>query len=85
MLLGRMRLGLELVPRTKTLREKEIELDGHKGVEVETENDSLHITTRIYLVDNALYQTIVSAPLKDNFSSIGRFLDSFRLTPRSKK
>jgi hypothetical protein len=83
-LLGRIKMGLELAPKTKTLHEKEIELDGHKGVEVETENESLHITTRIYWVDNTLYQTMATVPLTDTFSGTGRFLDSFRLIQRSK-
>lgn len=84
-LLGRMKMSLEFAPKTTTLHEKDFELDGHKGVEVETQNDSLHITTRIYLVNNTLYQTMVMAPLTDNFSGTGRFLDSFRLIPRTKE
>jgi hypothetical protein len=83
-LLGRLKMGLELVAKTKTLVDKEIDLDGNKGVEVETVNDTLHIITRIYWINNTLYQTMVTVPATETFSGSARFLDSFRLIPRSK-
>jgi len=84
-LLGRLKMGLELAVKTKTLSEKDIELDGNKGVEVETVNETLHLTTRLYWVNNTLYQTMVSVPATETFSGTARFLDSFRLITRSKE
>jgi hypothetical protein len=83
-LLERMEMGLELVANTKTLNEQKIDLDGHPGVEVETANGKVHVTTRIYLVDNTLYQTMVSVPVAEKFPGTARFLDSFRVIHRSK-
>jgi hypothetical protein len=61
-LLERMKMGLELIPKTNTLNEKKIDLDGHAGVEVETASDTVHITTRIYLVDNTLSRFVPADP-----------------------
>jgi hypothetical protein len=81
-LLERAKLGLLTAPKTKKLHEEQIELDGHTGVELETENDTDHIFTRIYVVNGTLYQSMVTLPVGDRYPSTGRFLDSFRLIPR---
>jgi len=83
-LLERMKMGLELVAHTKTLNERKINLDGHQGEEVETVSDKVHVITRVYLVDNTLYQTMVSVPVIEKFPATARFLDSFRLIHRTK-
>jgi hypothetical protein len=83
-LLERMKIGLELVAHTITLNEKKVDLDGRQGVEVETASDKVHITTRIYLLDNTLYQAMVTVPVTEKFPDTAHFLDSFRLIHRSK-
>ncbi|MFZ1087374.1 MAG: hypothetical protein WAN35_20615 [Terracidiphilus sp.] len=83
-LMDRMMMGIEFVANTKTLNEKKIELDGHGGEEVETISDKVRITTRVYLVDNTLYQTMVTVPVTEKYADTARFLDSFRLIRRSK-
>jgi len=81
-LFERTRLAVISAPRTHKLNEADIELDGHKGVEVETENDTVHIFTRIYLVDRTLYQTMVTVPLAGRYPGTERFLNSFKLMAR---
>lgn len=81
-LLSRAKLGVLAAPRTQKLAELEIELDGHKGIELETESDTGHVFTRIYLVDKTLYQTMVTVPPAGRYPGTARFLDSFQLIPR---
>jgi hypothetical protein len=70
--------------RTHKLNESEIDLDGHKGVEIETENDTVHTFTRIFLMDRTLYQAMVTMPLQSRYLHTARFLDSFKLVARSR-
>lgn len=81
-LFERTRLGVISAPRTHKLNEADIDLDGHKGVELETENDKFHIFTRIYLVDRTLFQTMVTVPLAGRYPGTERFLDSFKVIAR---
>jgi len=74
----RTRLAVISAPRTHKLNEADIDLDGHKGIEIETENDTSHIFTRIYLVDRTLYQTMVTVPLAGRYPGTERFLNSFK-------
>lgn len=84
-LLGLVKLGVVAVPKTRRLNQQEIDLDGHKGVEIETENDTIHTVTRIYAVDRTLYQTIVTYPIGKKFADTNRFLDSLHLISRATK
>ena len=81
-LLTRAKLGVLAPPRTQKLNELDIDLDGHKGIELETASDTEHVFTRIYLVDTTLYQTIVTLPPAGRYPDTSRFLDSFKLIPR---
>ena len=81
-LLQRTRLSVISAPKTHKLNEADLDLDGHKGVEIETENDTAHIFTRIYLVDRTLYQTMVTVPLTGRYPGTERFLNSFKLIAR---
>lgn len=83
-LLERTKLGVLAAPKTRKLNQQEIDLDGHKGVEIETENDTVHTFTRIYLVDRVLYQTIVTFPVAGQYPNTNRFLDSFKLIARAR-
>ena len=83
-LLVRAKLGVIFAPKTRKLSELAIDLDGHKGVEIETENDTVHVITRIYLVDRTLYQTMVSLPVQSQCPCTRRFLDSFKLISRAR-
>jgi len=83
-LLGRTKLGVFSGPKTQKLGETDISLDGYKGVELETVNDTAHIFTRIYMVDKTIYQTMVTLPLGIHYPGTGRFLDSFHLIPRAR-
>ena len=82
---GAHEAGCSRRPHTRKLNEQEIDLDGHKGVEIETENDTVHTFTRIYLVDKTLYQTMVVFPNQTPFAGANRFLDSFKLIERIRK
>ena len=81
-LFERTRLAVISAPKTHKLNESDIDLDGHKGVDLETENDSVHIFTRIYLVDRTLYQTMVTVPLNGRYPGTEHFLNSFKLMAR---
>ena len=84
-LLERTKLGVLAAPKTRKLNQLEIDLDGHKGVELETENDTVHTFTRIYLVDRVLYQTMVIFPIAGRYPDTSRFLYSFKLIARARK
>jgi hypothetical protein len=67
---------------------KDIQLDGHPGIELELErmqgHDAIAITDRIYLVDRRMYQVMASAA-KDKKDPVqfAKFLDSFKLRKSS--
>ncbi|MGO9338886.1 MAG: hypothetical protein ACLPY1_15415 [Terracidiphilus sp.] len=61
--------------------EKKISLGASSGVAFEAENDSAHLSARIYLAGNMLYQVIVASPLSAPYADTARFLDSFQLLP----
>ncbi len=84
-LLNRAKLSVLAVPKSHELHEQEIDLDGHKGVEIETESETFHTLIRIYLVDHTLYQTIVVSPIGTPYAGAHRFLDSFKLIARVRK
>jgi hypothetical protein len=67
----------------RLVSEKKITLDANHGVAFEAENDSAHLSARIYLVGTTLYQLIVVAPLQTPYADSARFLDSLQLAPRS--
>jgi hypothetical protein len=66
----------------KLLTEFIISLDGYPGRDIRVEGpDGEHtVRTRLYLVDNRLYQLTVVTPKEDSFSKdVAKFLDSFEL------
>lgn len=83
-ILERTKMGVLAAPKTHKINQVDIDLDGHKGVELEAESDTIHTFTRIYLVDKTLYQTIVTLPVGNHYPFTGRFLDSFKLMTRSR-
>ena len=66
----------------RLISEKKITLEANHGVAFEAENDSAHLSARIYLVGTTLYQVIVAAPLQTPYAESARFLDSLQLAPR---
>jgi hypothetical protein len=84
-MLARIKVGVLVAPKTHEIREAEIYLDGHKGVEIETQNETNHLFTRIYLVDKTIYQTVCIYPISTPFADAKRFLDSFKLIARDGK
>lgn len=81
-LLDLIKQGALAGAQTQKLSETPIALDGHKGVVLETESGSVHTSTRIYLVGDTVYQTMVTSPVADKYAGTTRFLDSFRLIRR---
>ncbi|HXR40516.1 MAG TPA: hypothetical protein VN776_15550 [Terracidiphilus sp.] len=69
--------------KAKLTSEKKITLGSNRGVEFEADNDTAHISARIYLVGATLYQTMVAAPLNARYADTARFLDSFELLPKA--
>jgi hypothetical protein len=63
----------------RLVSEKKIMMGEHHGIAFEGQNESAHISARIYMVGTTLYQMIVALPLKADYADIGRFLDSFQL------
>jgi hypothetical protein len=63
---------------------KKILLGTHHGLAFESETDELHLSIRLYMVGNSLYQTLVVYPKtkKDMSAASQRFFDSFQLIPR---
>jgi hypothetical protein len=84
-MLGRVKVGVLLAPKSREIHEAEVMLDGHKGIEIETEDETSHLYTRIYLVDKTVYQTVVTYPISTPFAEAKRFLDSFKLIARDGK
>jgi len=83
-LLNRTKLGVLAAPKARKLSQREIDLDGHKGVEIETASDTVHVFTRIYLVDQTIYQTLVTFPVDGSYTDTNRFLDSFKWIARTR-
>ena len=68
--------------KSRLVSEKKINLGKNPGLEFEGEGDSFHLSARIYLVADVLYQTTVVSPINDRYADTARFLDSFQLIPR---
>lgn len=85
MLFERTKLAVVAAPKTRKINDSDITLDGHKGTEIETANETLHQFTRVYLVDGTIYQAIVICPLQHRYPDAARFLDSFKLIARARK
>lgn len=83
-LFARAKLGVVAAPKTRKLSQADIDLDGRKGVEFVTENETTHTITRLYLVGETLYQTIVTYPVGGSCPYSNRFLDSFQLITRAR-
>jgi len=84
-MMGRVKQGVLAGDKTRKLSETPITLDDRKGVALEAENDTIHTSTRIYLVGDIVYQTLVTSPIAGKYADTARFLDSFRLIPRVAK
>jgi hypothetical protein len=65
--------------------EKKIALGSYHGLEFEAESDQAHFSGRIYVMGTMLYQELIAVPLGKPFADSARFMDSFRLIPRSGK
>jgi hypothetical protein len=61
--------------------EKKIALGASHGVAFEAGNESEHMSARIYLAGETLYQLIVAIPLNVPYGDADHFLDSFKLLP----
>lgn len=66
------------------ISEKKVDLNKSQGIEFEAENESTHFSVRLYVVQTTMYQVLVASPLGKPFNQAKRFLDSFRLVPRTK-
>ena len=69
----------------RMVTEKKIVLGANHGVAFEADNDSVHLSARIYLAGTTLYQLIVASPLNVPYDGTARFLDSFQLVDRGGK
>lgn len=58
------------------------DFEGHTEETVEAENDKVHTSARLYMVDDLIYQTIVTAPIEDKSVDAERFFNSFKLIKR---
>jgi hypothetical protein len=58
-----------------------ITLGSNQGVAFEAENDSAHLSARIYLSGTTLYQLVIASPLNVPYAGTTKFLDSFQLLP----
>ncbi|MFP4009063.1 MAG: hypothetical protein ACLFV6_13820 [Spirulinaceae cyanobacterium] len=69
------------VQDNEILSERDIELDGHRGKEVEVQMPEGYMKARMYWVDSRLYFVVGGAPTKDDAiaQETDRFLDSFML------
>jgi hypothetical protein len=65
------------------LTEESVLLGTYPGVQFEAENDTLHFSARIFLVGTTLYQELTASPLTEKYADSTRFLDSFKLIPRT--
>jgi hypothetical protein len=65
--------------------ETKITLGSNPGVAFEASNEGAHVSARIYLVGNVLYQMIVATPLSSSYPDSARFFDSFKLIERAAK
>jgi hypothetical protein len=83
--LDRIKQGVLAGDKTIKISETPIELDGHKGVALETDNPFIHTSTRIFLVGGLVYQTMVTYPVAGKYAETVRFLDSFHLIQRAQK
>ncbi len=63
--------------------DRRITLGDYPGLALEVENDSAHFSARIYIVRSTLYLTLVVSGLGKPYPDADRFLDSFRLIPRT--
>ncbi len=66
--------------KTHLISEKKVALGGAPGIDIEAENDTIHIRARIYLVGKAAYQVVEGYPIGKPFDHATEFLDSFQLT-----
>lgn len=66
------------------VKEKEIQLDGHPGKDLEMTSGPLRLRAKIYLVGVRLYQVLSVAPKAGKVpKSVDRFLASFKLTEQA--
>lgn len=59
--------------------DRKITLGAYHGVVFEANSSGEHVSARIYLVGETLYQMIVASPLNAAYAGSSRFLDSFQL------
>ncbi len=66
----------------RLISERRISLGIYPGIEFESETDTVHFSTRIFLVGPTLYQVVVAAPIGRPYAERSQFLDSFHLIAR---
>jgi hypothetical protein len=69
--------------KSQLVHKSNITLGGNPGVNFESKNEAQYFTARIYVVGNTLYVNVVVTTLTQPYAETARFLDSFRLIPRS--
>jgi hypothetical protein len=69
----------------RLISEKPITLATNHGLAFDLDNDSAHVTVRVYLVGTSIYEMIVASPLRSNYAGTTRFLDSLQLIDRPTK
>jgi hypothetical protein len=70
---------------TRLVHERKISLGVNHGLEFEAENDTIHITVRVYVAGTTLYQVLVVYPVGKELQNGTEFLDSFQLIAQSGK
>ncbi len=65
--------------------ERTINLGIEHGVEFEAENESEHISARIYLRGSSLYQFLVVCPVNAKYSDTAHFFDSIHFREKNAK
>jgi len=64
--------------KTHLVSEKKIALGGAPGLDIEAENDTIHLRARIYIVGITAYQVVEGYPTGKPFDHAAEFLNSFK-------
>jgi hypothetical protein len=86
MIVELIKQGVITSPKTHKLSESPISVDGHPGVTVEAESDTLHTSSRIFAVGETIYQLLLQSPVPVDKTirplDPTRFYNSFKLINR---
>jgi hypothetical protein len=64
---------------------RKINLGVEHGVEFEAENESEHISARMYLRGSSLYQFLIVCPVNTKYGDTARFFDSIHFREKTGK